>query len=183
MIGRIGRLPDGIARYLEADRDFGKFRSDRLVLDDDPPALDTQSCILERCLVGGTADTQVERLLLRTAAFNHPLHRVAARSPSALRRLSAGTRQSLKTNSPPTPWQRSVAWFCSRTVSPGASYGTRSVLMSCLPDRSRSVVTWTTINLATGALSTQSLKPLTTQSPLSARTAFVVMRLSVEAQK
>ena len=71
MIGRIGCLPDGIARYFEADRNLSKFCSDRLMFDDAPAALDAQLCILERCLVGGATNTQVEPLLLRAAAFDN----------------------------------------------------------------------------------------------------------------
>ena len=56
MIRRVGRLPDGIARDFKADRDLGKFGSDRLMLDNVPPALDAQLRIIKRCFVGGTAD-------------------------------------------------------------------------------------------------------------------------------
>ncbi len=68
MIGRPGRLPDGVARDLEPDRDLGELRSDRLVLDEAPPALHPQLCVVERGLVGGAADPEIEGRLLRDSA-------------------------------------------------------------------------------------------------------------------
>src|SRR5262249_18990465 len=68
MVRGPGRLPDDGARDLKADRDLGKLRSDRLMLDDAAPTLHPQLRIVERGLRGGTPDAQVQGCTLRVAA-------------------------------------------------------------------------------------------------------------------
>src|SRR5215467_13636184 len=46
--------PDGRPRHFEVDRDFRELGADRLMLDDAPPALDTQRYVVERGLVSSS---------------------------------------------------------------------------------------------------------------------------------
>src|SRR5262249_475890 len=62
------RLPNGGARNLEPHRDLAELCSDRLMLDDATAALHAQLRIVERGLVGGAADPEIERGRLRDAA-------------------------------------------------------------------------------------------------------------------
>src|SRR5262245_21028790 len=68
MIGGKGRLPDRGARNFEPDQDVGKLAADRLMLYQPPAALHAQLRVVERGLVGGAADAEVERLCQRNAA-------------------------------------------------------------------------------------------------------------------
>jgi hypothetical protein len=68
MVASPGRLPDGGARDLEPDGDLGELRTDCLMLDDAAPALHAQLRVVERRLVGGAADPEIERRRLCNAA-------------------------------------------------------------------------------------------------------------------
>src|SRR5664279_477275 len=85
-----------------------------------------------------------------------PVSSAAASSPS---RLPAGTLQSLNATSPQEPCSQALS--CARTLTPGASDGTSSTLAPGRPW----IWTRTANSPATGALATQSLTPLTIQSP------------------
>ena len=65
MVASPRRLPDGGACDLEPDGDLGELGSDRLMLDDAASALHPQLRVVERRLVGGAADAEVERVVLR----------------------------------------------------------------------------------------------------------------------
>src|SRR5215475_13841802 len=68
MVRRPRRLPNGGTRNLEPDSDLGELCPNRLMLDDATPALHAQLRVVERGLVGGAADTEIERGRLRDAA-------------------------------------------------------------------------------------------------------------------
>src|SRR5437773_7465006 len=93
----------------------------------------------------------------RFRAWNQP--RPSVVSTSCPRRFSAGTRHSSKITSPHEPWNQRSGASCSRTLRPGVSRGTSSVLTPPAPVRA-----CTAISLASGALATQSFKPLMTQA-------------------
>ena len=63
-----GGAPDRVAHDVEPDRAFGELGADRLVLDDAAAALDAKLRILQRGLVGGAADAEIERLGERDGA-------------------------------------------------------------------------------------------------------------------
>src|ERR1019366_1568226 len=149
MIGGPGRLPDGGARDLQPDRDLGQFGGDRLMLDEWAAALHAQMGVVERGFIRGAA-------MPRLSACASGLPRPAASSPS---RFPAGTRQSLNATSPHAPCSQALS--CARTLTPGAFAGTSRTLALARPG----IFTSTANSPATGALATQSLTPLTIQSP------------------
>src|SRR5882672_3332125 len=59
--GRVRQIGDA-AGHFEPDRDLGELRSDRLVLDNAPPALDAQLRVVERRVVSGAAYAEVQGL-------------------------------------------------------------------------------------------------------------------------
>ena len=125
MVGRPGRLPDRGARDLEPDRDLGELRADRLVLDDAAAALHAQLRVVERRLVGGAADAEIERLSLRRCRGR----RRRERRFDLARRLSAGTRQSSNATVAAGAVEPASLGPSSRAPSrPGASRGTSNVL-------------------------------------------------------
>ena len=81
--------------------DLGELGADRLVLDDAAPALHAHLRVVERGLVGGAADAEVERRNLRERRA-----RRAGAGPCAFRAeqiVRGGTRQSLNSTSPQAP--------------------------------------------------------------------------------
>src|SRR4029077_6286126 len=68
MVRRPRRLPNGGARNLEPDGDLGELCPDCLMLDDGTPALHAQLRVVERGLVGGAADAEIERRILPDAS-------------------------------------------------------------------------------------------------------------------
>ena len=125
MVASPGRLPDGGAGDLESHGDLGELVADRLVLDDAAAALHAQLRVVERRLVGGAADAEIESGGLRwiaarlagERAFMFAADKIFRRHPAVLEyQLAAGAVI-------PAPL-RSL----SRTLRPGVSRGTRSKL-------------------------------------------------------
>src|SRR5215469_12312190 len=86
------------------------------MLDDAAPALGAQLRVVERCLIGGTADSEIERLILRDVAPRLDSER-AVRAEKILARHAAVVECQCAASSVATPFSPVLA----RTTNSAAS--------------------------------------------------------------
>ena len=170
MVGRPRRLPNGGARDLEPDGDVGELCADRLMLDDAAPALHAQLRVVERRLVGGAPDAEIERRILRDAAARARSERMRPRGRAYFRPAPGNPGASAAA--------RAVMPARVRVARLHASSRAYRAARAACRRRFAEVVTATANSPASGALTTRSLRPLMIQSSPE-RTAVVVKRASL----